>query len=72
MKVSRVKRKAAGKTLLFVFGVLEQCKHTLHFSAPDWSDTFTPREREYIDKLQVRLDQEAEACRKLAWKLIRS
>jgi hypothetical protein len=52
--------------------VLEQCKHTLHFSAPDWSDTFTPREREYIDKLQVRLDQEAEACRKLAWKLIRS
>lgn len=72
MKVNRAKRKAAGHVLLLVFGVLEQCKHSMYFNGPNWHETFTPKEKLYVETLQKRIDQDAEACRKLAWRLIKT
>ena len=72
VKLSRTKRAAAHKVLLFSFAVTEQVVHSLYFNIEAWENTFTEQEREYLKKLQANLHTNAEGMRKLAWRLHRT
>ena len=71
VKLNRAQRKVIGRTLLYGFSVLEGVKHMLHYDPSLYGQVWTPKEKEYVEKLQKRLDDDAEAMRKLAWRLIR-
>jgi hypothetical protein len=69
----RYKRKAAGKVFMFVFAALSNLHYQLIFNHMDWGeDIFTPKEKEVIERLKERLNAEADLCRRIGHRLIKS
>jgi hypothetical protein len=71
MKLNRQKRKAASKVLLASFGILNTVANSTLalWPHPDWDETFTDKERAYLEKIRLRVHDDGEAVRKLAHRL---
>lgn len=71
MKLNRQKRKAASKVLLAAFGILNTVANSTLALWPNeaWSETFTDKERAYLEKVRLRVHDDGEMVRKLAHRL---
>jgi hypothetical protein len=71
MKLNRAKRKAASKVLLAAFGILNTVANSTLALWPSeaWSETFTEKERAYLERIRIRVHDDGELVRKLAHRL---